>query len=80
MEAIKVTGHIGEDGVLRIEYPTRLVNRNLQVLLVLPDVEAIETDELGWRIGYFDETYASLSDDPIERPEQLPIETRDTLE
>lgn len=39
-----------------------------------------ETDELGWPIGFFDRTYGAFADNPLERPEQLPLETRDLLE
>ena len=37
-------------------------------------------DEMGYPIGYFDETYGSLADDPIERNQPPHPDVRDTLE
>jgi post-segregation antitoxin (ccd killing protein) len=50
----------------------------------LPDEAILTTrpepvDANGWPIGYFDETYGSLADIPIERPDQPPLETRDPI-
>lgn len=32
-----------------------------------------------WPIGYFEQTYGSLADDPLERPEQGEYPERETL-
>jgi hypothetical protein len=84
METIKLRTHVGEDGIVKLEFPVNMINREFEVLVVIqPVMKPIETealDAMGYPIGYFDETYGSLADDPIERPEQLPIDIRDEIE
>jgi hypothetical protein len=79
METIKLKTHIGSDGVLKLELPTKLTNRELEVLVVMQPLDE-EVDELGWPIGFFERTYGALADDPIERPPQPPLEVRDEIE
>lgn len=79
METIKLRTHVGADGILKLEVPVNFPNREFEVLVVMQPLEE-EVDELGWPIGYFDETYGILADDPIERPAELPFETRDEIE
>ncbi|MBI5666427.1 MAG: hypothetical protein HZC41_00345 [Chloroflexi bacterium] len=67
MEAIKVKTHVGEDSILRLELPTGMSNRELEVLVVLQPLKTEAVDELGWPIGFFDRTYGALAGDPIER-------------
>lgn len=80
METMKVKAQIGEDGVLKLEVPTGLSAREVEVLLVLETIEMQATDENGWPIGFFERTYGILADDPIERPAQFPLEERDEIE
>ncbi|HEX2623336.1 MAG TPA: hypothetical protein VHL11_24415 [Phototrophicaceae bacterium] len=85
METLKVKAHIGADGVLKLEIPTGLADREVDVVVVMQttDAPAMDTsamDENGWPIGFFDRTYGALADDPIERPPQLPLEARDPIE
>ena len=80
METIKLKTYIGSDGLLKLELPTGIKNRELEVVVVMQPLEAEAVDELGWPIGYFEETYGSMADDPIERGPQGEFETRDELE
>jgi hypothetical protein len=80
MEAIKVKTHVGSDGVLKLEVPVGISDRDLEVLVVVQPLETDEVDDLGWPIGYFDETAGSLADDPIERGPQGEYEVRDEIE
>ena len=34
-------------------------------------------DELGYPVGYFEATAGSFANEPLERPEQLPLEDRE---
>ena len=50
-------------------------------------VQKLEREQLsqspearGWPPGFFDRTYGSLADDPIERPSQGDYEVRDEIE
>lgn len=81
METIKVKAHIDEDGILKLEVPTNLSARDVEVVLVVQATETVQTvDEMGWPLGFFDRTYGALADDPIERPPQLPLEERESIE
>ena len=80
METLKLKAHVGEDGLLKLEIPTSQRNREIEVLVVMQPINSEETDSLGWPRGFFDRTYGALADDPIERPEQLPLEVRDEFE
>lgn len=80
METIKLKTHVGQDGILHLELPVHIRNQVIEILVVLQPVENEPLDEMGYPIGYFDETYGSLADDPIERGEQPPMEIRDDIE
>lgn len=82
METFKLRTHIGDDGVLKLEFPTAMNNREIEVLVVMQAVTETTVDALGWPVGFFDRTYGVLADDPIERPvalawENLTFPTRD---
>ena len=80
METIKLTTQIDNTGILRLDVPTMLANRQVEVLVVLHPVKEEQTDSLGWPIGYFEETYGICADDPIERGDQGEFEVREPLE
>ncbi len=80
MEAAKIRTHIGDDGILKLELATGLANLDLEVLVVMQPLETEALDEMGYPVGYFDETYGSLAGDPIERGKESPLDVRDTIE
>jgi len=80
MEAIKVQTYIPKDGILRLELPVSLSQRRVEVFIVMQPLEAEAVDEMGYPIGYFEETYGILADEPMERPAQLPDSVRDEIE
>jgi hypothetical protein len=79
METIKLKTHIGQDGILRLELPEHIRNRDIEILVVLQPVQNEPVDAMGYPIGYFDETYGSMADNPIERGEQPPVGIRDEI-
>ncbi len=80
METLKLRTHIGSDGLLKLEMPTGLANREIELLVVMQTIEDKPVDALGWPIGFFDRTYGALADDPIERPIDFPPDIRDEIE
>lgn len=74
MEAIKLKTHIGSDGLLRLEMPTNVADVDAEVLVVY-NVQRKRT-QAEWE-AFIDETYGSLADDPLERPEELPFDVLD---
>lgn len=78
MESIKLHAHVGDDGILKLEFPTMLTNQDVEILVVLHPINE-PVDELGWPLGFFDRTYGTLADDPLERPIDLPPDVRDFI-
>ncbi|MDQ7023958.1 MAG: radical SAM protein [Anaerolineae bacterium] len=60
-----------------------LANHELDKLSQLPHeptkLPNVVLDDMGYPPNYFEETYGSLADDPIERGEQPPMEIRDDI-
>ena len=73
MEATRLRAYIGDDGLLKIELPTNLNNTDVELVLVYQPTSS------GWSENYFEDTYGSLADDPLERPPQGDFEERDEL-
>lgn len=80
MQTLKLKAHIGEDGILKLEVPTGLSAREVEIVLVMQDAPMQAVDANGWPLGFFERTYGALADDPIECPSQLPLEERDPIE
>jgi hypothetical protein len=79
MTALKLKAHVDERGHLALDLPTYLANQTVEITLELPKADT-PRDALGWPIGYFEETYGILADDPIERGEQGIFEEREPIE
>ncbi len=80
METIKLQTHVGSDGLLKLELPAGVTNRDVEVLVVVQPLSEEAVDEMGWPIGFFERTYGALADDPIERAPELPWAQRDKIE
>lgn len=78
METIKLTAHIDDDGILKLEVPTGLAAREVEVVLVF-NALAAEPAQEDWT-AFVNRMYGALAHDPIERPPQLPLEERDVIE
>jgi len=79
METITFKTHVGKDGILKLEMPKEVVNQDVEITVTVTTLEPQPTDANGWPLGYFDSTYGSLADKPIERGDQGQIELRDQL-
>ena len=87
MISVKTTAHIGPDGTLTVAVPTPLREADVEVTVVVrsvtslkPSSAALTPEELGWPPGFFEETFGSLRDDPIERGAQGEYEIREAIE
>lgn len=84
MQTLTLKARAGKDGVLRLEIPTNQADQELEIVLVMQAISDEVTDEpvdeMGYPIGYFDETYGSMADDPIERNQPLHPDVRDEIE
>jgi hypothetical protein len=81
METIKLKTHINSDGILTIELPSQFKNTETEILIVLQTISPPQAvDAMGYPIGYFEETFGILADDPIERGDQGEFEIREEIE
>ena len=55
----------------------RRLERLVRDALALANVAPEKTDANGWPEGYFERTAGCLAGEEFERPEQLPLETRE---
>lgn len=82
MQSITLHSHVGADGILNLQIPVGMSDVDLEVIVVVQQMNGhlvIETDALGWPLGFFEETFGSLKDDPLERPPQGDFEVREEL-
>ncbi|CAG1008478.1 MAG: hypothetical protein IAE83_00230 [Anaerolinea sp.] len=80
METLTLKARAGKDGVLRLEIPTNQADQELEIVLVMQRIINEPVDAMGYPLGYFDETYGSLADDPIERNQPSHPDVRDEIE
>jgi len=66
MQTIALKTRAGKDGIVRLEIPTDISDQDIEIVLVMQPIPDEPVDEMGYPIGYFDETYGILADDPIE--------------
>ncbi len=78
MISVKTTAHVGPDGTLTLAVPTPLRETDVEVMVVVQPVAL--TKEHGWPPGFFESTFGSLKDDPIERGPQGDYEVREALD
>ena len=55
----------------------RRLERLVREALALANVVPEKTDANGWPEGYFEKTAGCLAGEEFERPEQLPLQTRE---
>lgn len=79
MRSITLRSHVGSDGILRLQVPVELRDRDLEVIVTyqpLPNQDK-SSDDLGWPPGFFERTAGAIPD--LERPPQGESEERDSL-
>ncbi len=82
MNSIALKTHTGVDGRLRLDVPTGLIDMDLEVIVIMQPVtteSATKPEDLGWPLGFFEKTFGSFKDEPLERPEQGEYEQREEL-
>lgn len=80
MHTISLKARADQDGVIRFEIPTQLAGQEVEVLLVIQPLPEEPVDDMGYPVGYFEETYGSFANDPLERNQPPYPDMRDTLE
>jgi len=80
MQTFTIKAHADHDGLVKLEIPTDLSDREVEIVLVMQPLVSEAMDDMGYPIGYFDETYGSFADEPLERNQPLYPDVRDELE
>ncbi len=76
MVTIPVKTRLEPDGVLNLRLPTGLPEADVDVILI---VQPVAVQIKAWPEGFFDETYGSFADRPIERGSQGELGNREVL-
>jgi len=82
MTSISVKTRVKPDGTLEVAVPTGLPESDVDVLLVIQPLDtgsANARSAHSWPAGFFDDTFASLGDNELARPPQLPLQAREKL-
>lgn len=82
LKTITIRTRADQNGLIRLEIPTYHANQDVEIVLVMQSLisESPQRDEMGYPIGYFEATYGSFADEPLERDQPLDAELRDNLE
>jgi hypothetical protein len=80
METLKFKTRVGSDGVVKLEIPTDLTDQEVEIVLVMQPLAVEPLDDMGYPIGYFEETYGMFADEPLERNQPTHPDVRDEIE
>lgn len=80
MQTITLRARSSPDGMVRLEVPTNIPESEIEIVLVIQPIATKAVDAMGYPIGYFEETYGSFADDPLERNQPAAIDTREPFE
>ncbi|QLE45739.1 hypothetical protein FD723_36405 (plasmid) [Nostoc sp. C052] len=68
MQSIKLFSHVGSDGIMHLDIPVGITDKEVEVMVIYQQIEpsaAKKTEELGCPPGFFEQTYGSFQDDPM---------------
>ena len=84
MQSIKLCSHVGADGILHLDIPVEVTDKQIEVTVTYqmlePSTAPKTPEELGWPPGFFEQTAGALADDPIQRYPQGEYDARESLE
>ena len=76
MLTIPVKTRLEPDGSLNLHVPTNLPASDVDVLIVL---QPVQPQTAAWPAGFFEQTYGSFAEHPLERASQGTFERRSDL-
>ncbi|MDZ7958188.1 MAG: hypothetical protein RMY34_09845 [Aulosira sp. DedQUE10] len=83
MHSIKLKKRVGADGVLHLDIPVGITDKEVEIMVIYQPLEAstqLKTPEQrGWMPGFFEEVIGGWVGEPLERPEQGDYEIREQL-
>jgi hypothetical protein len=82
MHSIKLLSHVGSDGILQLQVPTGLQDTDIEVMVIVQPVTPVggvnTSEQRGWQVGFFEETFGSIPD--LERLPQGDVQIREAFE
>lgn len=69
MTSVKLTSHVGADGILNLQIPTGIVNADLEVIVVVEAVASKPSEDLGWPPGFIEKFAGAIPDFPERAPQ-----------
>jgi hypothetical protein len=79
MQTLTIRARSDHEGVVKLEIPTNMADREVEIVLVVQAYEDEPLDEMGYPVGYFDETYGSFANEPLERSQPPYPDARDEI-
>jgi len=83
MQSIKLKKRIGADGVLHLDIPVGITDKEVEIMVIYQPLETptqLKTPQKrGWMPGFFEEVIGGWVGEPLERAEQGEYETREPL-
>jgi hypothetical protein len=84
VQSIKLKSRIGSDGILHLDIPVGLTDRDLEVMIIFqaiaPQTTVTTPESLGWPPGFFERTAGSIQDETFIRHPQGDFEGREPFE
>jgi hypothetical protein len=80
MQTITLKARADSNGMVKLEIPTDLADRDVEIVLVMQPLAIEPLDDMGYPIGYFEETYGMFANDPLERNQPPRPDVRDEME
>ncbi len=75
MQTITLKTHVDPNGVVRLEIPTDLADREVEIIVIMQPFNSEPHDAMGYPIGYFENTYGSFAHEPLERNQPTQVDT-----
>ncbi len=83
MQSIKLRSYVGKDGILHLEIPLGITDKDLEVMVIFqplePSAQMKTPKELGLPSGFFEQTYGVCQDDPIVIDSEGVFEEREEI-
>lgn len=83
MQSIKLKKHIGADGILHLDICLGMKDKEVEVMVIYQSIEAATQtqtpEDLGYPLGFFEQTYGICQDDPIVIDSEGDFEQREEI-
>ncbi|MCG6134815.1 MAG: hypothetical protein MET45_09135 [Nostoc sp. LLA-1] len=83
MHSIKLKKRVGADGVLHLDIPVGITDKEVEIMVIYQPLETSlqqkTPEQSGWIPGFFEEVIGGWVGEPLERPEQGDYENREQL-